>query len=62
MQYTEIFSALTIENFLNKVLIFFFDFFFQNIDCWYTLEPPRRSGSNGYTQTMFWIKNKGKNL
>ena len=22
------------------------------------LEPPRRGGSNEYTQSMFWIKNK----
>ena len=25
----------------------------QNIDCVYTLEPPRRRGSNGYPQTIF---------
>ena len=24
----------------------------QNIDCWYSLEPPRRGGSNEYTQYM----------
>ena len=28
----------------------------QNIDCGYTLEPPR--SSNEYPQSMFWIKNK----
>ena len=32
--------------------------FAQNIDCGYTLEPPRRSGSNEYPQSMFWSKNK----
>ena len=28
--------------------------FAQNIDCGYTLEPPRRGGSNEYPQFMFW--------
>ena len=32
--------------------------FAQNTDCWYTLEPPRRDGSNEYPQSMFWSKNK----
>ena len=27
--------------------------FAQNIDCGYTLEPPRRGGSNVYPQSMF---------
>ena len=42
-----------------------FDFFFyifltfaQNIDYGYTLEPPRRGGSNEYRQSMLWSKNK----
>ena len=26
----------------------------QNIDCGYSLEPPRRGGSNEYQQSMFW--------
>ena len=25
----------------------------QNIDCWYSLGPPRRGGSNEYPQSMF---------
>ena len=25
----------------------------QNIDCGYSLEPPRRGGSNGHPQSMF---------
>ena len=25
----------------------------QNIDCGYSLEPPRRGGSNEYSQSMF---------
>ena len=28
----------------------------QNIDCWYSLEPPRRGGSNEYLQSMFWAE------
>ena len=57
MQYTDIFYALKIRNFQLK----FFDIFLifaQNIDCGYTLEPPRRGGSNEYPQSMFWSKNK----
>ena len=30
----------------------------QNIDCGYTLEPPRRGGSNEYPQSMFLSRNK----
>ena len=36
--------------------------FAQNIDCGYTLEPPRRGGSNEYPQCMFWIQNKKKQV
>ena len=35
----------------------FFLFLLQNIDCGYTLEPPRGGGSNEYPQSMFWSKN-----
>ena len=31
----------------------FFLFLLQNIDCGYSLEPPRRGGSNVYRQSMF---------
>ena len=57
MQYTEIFSPLKIENFQLKNFDIFL-IFAQNIDCGYTLEPPRRGGSNEYPQSMFWSKNK----
>ena len=30
----------------------------QNIDCGYSLEPPRRGGSNEYPQSMFSSRNK----
>ena len=57
MQYTEIFIAIKIENFQQKNSDIFV-IFAQNIDCGYTLEPPRRGGSNEYPQFMFWSKNK----
>ena len=28
----------------------------NNIDCGYSLEPPRRGGSNEYPQSMFWAE------
>ena len=57
MQYTEIVLALKIENFQLKKSDNFL-IFAQNIDCGYTLEPPRPGGSNEYPQSMFWSKNK----
>ena len=39
----------------------FFLFLLQNIDCGYSLEPPRRGGSNVHPQFMFGSKNK-KNI
>ena len=60
VQYTSIFHGCKNDNFQMK----FFDIFLifaQNIDCGYTLEPPQRGGSNEFTQSLFWSKNK-KNL
>ena len=34
----------------------------QNIDCGYSLEPPRRGGSNEYPQSMFLSRNKKNNV
>ena len=34
----------------------------QNIDCGYSLEPPRRDGSNDYPQSMFLSRNKKNNI
>ena len=34
----------------------------QNIDCGYSLEPPRRGGSNEYPQPMFLSRNKKNNV
>ena len=33
----------------------FFLFLLKNIYCGHSLEPPRRGGSNGYQQYMFWV-------
>ena len=48
------------ENYPIKTLIFFI-FLLKNIDCGYSLEPPRRGGSNEYPQSMFLSRNK-KNI
>ena len=45
--------------FSDKNFFFFFFFFHisaQNIDCGYSLEPPRWDGSNEYPQSMFWAE------
>ena len=34
----------------------------QNIDCEYSLEPPRRGGSNEYPQSMFLSRDKKNNV
>ena len=34
----------------------------QNIDCGYSLEPPRRGGSNEYPISMFLSRNKKNNV
>ena len=34
----------------------------QNIDCGYSLEPPRRGGSNEYPQSMFLSRNVKKKI
>ena len=58
MQYiAKIFLVVKMKIFTGKNLILFL-IFAQNIDCGYTLEPPRRGGSNEYPQSMFWSKNK----
>ena len=42
-----------IEKLGHKGVYLFFLFLLQNIDCGYSLEPPRRGGSNMYPQSMF---------
>ena len=41
---------------------YFFHISAQNIDCGYSLEPPRRGGSNEYPQSMFLSRNKTNNV
>ena len=37
-------------------IYFFFIFLIQNIECGYSLEAPRRGGSNSYPHSMFLAK------
>ena len=54
-------SPTKTEIFQIKILIFF-HISAQNIDCGYSLEPPRRGGSNEYQQYMFLSRNKKNNV
>ena len=58
MQYTEILTSVKNEEKKSEEKIDILLIFAQDIDCGYTLEPPRRGGSNEYPQSMFWSKNK----
>ena len=51
-KYTENFTTKKWK-FLDKNSNIFFQISAQNIDCGYSLEPPRRGGSNEYPQSMF---------
>ena len=53
------FFSIKIENFIGKIWLSLM--FAQNINCGYTLELPRRGGSNEHLQSIFWCKNK-KNI
>ena len=44
------------ENFQIKKKSYILHISAQNIDCGYSLEPPRRGGSNEYPQSMFWAE------
>ena len=59
-KYIEI-SLRKTESFQIKILIFY-HISAQNIDCGYSLEPPRRGGSNEYPQSMFLSRNKKNNV
>ena len=50
------------ESFQIKFYFFFFHISAQNIDCGYSLEPPRWGGSNDYPQSMFLSRNKKNNV
>ena len=51
-----------IGKFSDKKILIFFHISAQNIDCGYSLEPPRRGGSNEYPQSMFLSRNKKNNV
>ena len=60
-KYIENFTSKKTENFqIKKSDIFHISA--QNIDCGYSLEPPRRGGSNEYTQCVFLSRNKKNNV
>ena len=50
------------ENFQIKKKVDMFHISAQNIDCEYSLEPPRWGGSNVYPQSMFLSRNKKNNV
>ena len=60
-KYTENFTTKKSENFQIKNSDIF-HISVQNIDCGYSLEPPRRGGSNEYPQFMFLSSNKHNNV
>ena len=45
-----------IVNFENNLKTLFFLLLLKDIDCGYSLEPPRRGGSNEYPESMFWAE------
>ena len=57
-----------IENFTSRnwkfsdKKLWYFHIYAQNIDCGYSLEPPRRGGSNAYPQSMCLSRNKENNV
>ena len=60
-KYVEKFSPPKTENFQIKISDIF-HISAQNIDCGYTLEPPRRGGSKEYPQSMFLSRDKNNKV
>ena len=60
-KYTEKLITEKLKIFRQKIQVFFI-FLLKNIDCGYSLEPPRRGGSNEYPQSMFLSRNKYNNV
>ena len=60
-KYTENFTTKKNENFQIKSSDIF-HISAQNIDCGYSLEPPRRGGSNEYPQSMVLSRNMKNNV
>ena len=61
IQYNGIFYGYKNEKFHMKKCYLFVTFG-RNWDCWYSLEPPHRGGSNEYPQSMFYSRNKKNNV
>ena len=61
LKYTENFTTKKNENFQIKNSDIF-HISAQNTDCGYSLEPPRRGGSNEYPQSMFLSRTKESNV
>ena len=59
-KYIEIFT--TKNRTFSEQFWYIFHISAQNIDCEYSLEPPRRGGSNEYPQSMFLNRNKKNNI
>ena len=55
-------SASKNETFQIKNSYIFVHIFAQNIDCGYSLEPPRRVGFNEYPKSMLLIRKKKNNV
>ena len=53
MQYTGFFFLVVRNLKFHLIFVYSFLIFAQNIVCGYSLEPPRRGGSNVYPQSMF---------
>ena len=60
-KYVENVTSKKLKIFRHKIANIFHNFA-PNIDCGYSLEPPRRGNSNEYPQSIFLNKNKKNNV
>ena len=58
----ETFTTKKIKFFQIKKILYFFHISAQNIDCGYSLKPPRRGGYNKYPLAMFLNRDKKNNV
>ena len=56
------FHLQKLKIFGKKKTLIFFQISAQNINCGYSLEPPRRGGSDEHPQPMFLSRNKKNNV
>ena len=58
-----LFLEVKFSIYLNRrVFVMSFYISAQNIDCGYSLDPPRHGGSKDYPQSMFLSRNKQNNV